>query len=125
LALAYLGDAVFSLYVRERLVAAERGKVRVLNDVAAQIVRATAQAQALGAILPLLTLEEADIARRGRNTKSTAPKSASVQEYRRSTGFECLLGWLYWQQDRARLSFLLDKAFGLLIENLRESVTSQ
>jgi ribonuclease-3 family protein len=123
LVLAYLGDAVFSLYVRERLAAAERGKVRVLNDVCAQIVCASAQAQALDGIFPLLTPQEATIVRRGRNTKSSAPKSATMREYRQSTGFECLLGWLYWREDGGRLYFLLDRVFCLLLENLRKRVT--
>ena len=123
LVLAYLGDAVFSLYVRERLAAAERGKVRVLNDVSAKIVCAPAQARALDGILPLLTPQEATVVRRGRNTKSSAPKSATIREYRQSTGFECLLGWLYWREEDGRLYFLLDRAFCLLLENLRERVT--
>ncbi|MDR2005962.1 MAG: ribonuclease III [Acidaminococcales bacterium] len=120
LVLAYLGDAVFSLCVRERLAAAERGKVRVLNDVGAQIVCAAAQASALEEILPLLTPEETAVVRRGRNAKSSVPKNATLHEYRQSTGFECLLGWLHWRGDSGRLCFLLDRAFCFLIENLRK-----
>ncbi|MDR3349382.1 MAG: ribonuclease III [Acidaminococcales bacterium] len=120
LVLAYIGDAVFSLYVRERLAAAERGKVRVLNDVGAQIVCAAAQASALDEIWPLLVPEEAAVVRRGSNAKSSAPKNATVREYRQSTGFECLLGWLHWRGDSGRLCLLMDKAFCFLVENLRK-----
>lgn len=118
LALAYLGDAVFSHYVRERLILLEPNKVRVLNDVGAQLVSAVMQAQALDFLQPLLSEAEADIVRRGRNTKSSVPKSASVQEYRKSTGFECLLGWLYWHDEQERLNFLLQQAFTHLADLL-------
>lgn len=114
LVLAYLGDAAFSFYVRKRLVAAEASKVHVLNDVSAKMVSAVMQAKALQGMIECLTPEEEDVVRRGRNTKSAVPKSASVSEYRSSTGFECLLGWLVWKDDLARLDFLLDKSFLLI-----------
>lgn len=120
LVLAYLGDSLFSLYVRQRLVELERSKVRVLNDVGAALVSAVMQSQALDEMQALLTEQEADIVRRGRNTKSAVPKSASMQEYRKSTGFECLLGWLYWHEKRARLDFLMEKTFSFLVGQLLE-----
>jgi len=111
LVLAYLGDAAFSFYVKKRLVAVEGNKVHVLNDVSAKMVSAVMQAKALRSLTEYLTEKELDIVRRGRNTKSAVPKSASVSEYRSSTGFECLLGWLCWQDDLVRLEFLLDRSF--------------
>ena len=118
LVLAYLGDALFSCYVREKLVLFEPNKVRVINDVGAQLVSAVMQAQALDYLQTLLNEQEADIVRRGRNTKSSVPKSASVQEYRKSTGFECLFGWLYWHDEKERLSFLMEQAFTHLTDLL-------
>jgi ribonuclease-3 family protein len=115
LALAYIGDAVFNLYVRARLLAAGKNKVRVLHGVAAALVSAAEQADALAEIMPLLTAAEADVVRRGRNSKATVPKSASMGEYRQSTGFECLLGWLYWRKDSDRLDALLTTAFDFLV----------
>ncbi len=120
LVLAYLGDSIFTFYVRERLVLHQRNKVQVLNDVSSMCVSAVMQAKALDSINALLQEEELDIVRRGRNTKSSVPKSASVAEYRKSTGFECLLGWLYWKDDNQRLDFLMDRAFLAIMEKLGE-----
>lgn len=116
---AYLGDALYTLYVRERLVKEENNKVRVLNDVSAGIVSAVMQAKASDALLELLTEEEHDILRRGRNTKSSVPKSASVAEYRKSTGFECLLGWLHGSGQDERMYILMDKALDFSLEYLK------
>lgn len=118
LVLAYIGDAIFSLYVRERLYLLEKNKVRVLNDIGALLVSAVMQAQAIDHLQNELTDAETDIVRRGRNTKSSVPKSASINEYRKSTGFECLIGWLHWLEEKERLDFLLDKAFAFLIKQL-------
>lgn len=111
LVLAYLGDAAFSFYVKKRLVATQINKVQILNDVSAKMVSAVMQAKAVQGLTEVLTLEELDVVRRGRNTKSAVPKSASVSQYRSSTGFECLLGWLCWRGDLERLDFLMDKSF--------------
>lgn len=118
LVLAYLGDTIFSLYVRKRLVAVEKNKVQVINDISAFCVSAVMQAKALDAIMEDLNEEEIDIVRKGRNTKSAVPKSASVSEYRKSTGFEMLLGWLYWCESKERLYLLEDKAFTFMINFL-------
>lgn len=84
--LAYIGDVVFSLYVRLRLLPTS-GQVRVIHDLGSKMVSAVMQAKAMEALLPELTEEETYIAKRGRNTKSSVPKSASVHEYRMGTGF--------------------------------------
>ncbi len=118
LVLAWLGDGTFSLYVRKRLLAAETNKVRVLNDVSAAMVSAVMQAKALQALLPELTEAEHDMVRRGRNTKSAVPKSASMGEYRQSTGFECLLGWLCWQGQEKRLDKIMGDAFAVIIRHM-------
>ena len=80
--LAYIGDAVFSLYVRRRLLPVS-SHVQVLHDLAARMVSAVMQARAMDALEGDLTEEEKPDRRRGRNTKSTVPKSASVRNIAR------------------------------------------
>ena len=108
--LAYVGDAVFSLAVRVMLTMREQDRVGVLHDVGARFVSARLQAKAYEALVPYLTEEEADIARRARNAKSTVPKSASVSEYRHSTALEALVGWLYLSGRQERLMTLMEAA---------------
>ncbi len=94
--LAFVGDAVYTLCVRQRLALSSGEKTGALNRRAAEKVSAHGQSEALVRILPLLTEEEADIFRRGRNAKKpTKSKNASAGEYARSTGFEALIGYLY------------------------------
>ncbi len=114
LVLAYIGDAYFTLYVRTRLLGYEQNKVRVLHTFDAKIVSAVMQSKAIKALEAELTPEEADVLRRGRNAKSTVPKSASISEYRYATGFEALVGYLYLQKQQDRLSEIVDKAFVII-----------
>ncbi len=109
-ALAYLGDAVFELQVRLRLVRSGQYNLRGMHRAAVDTVRAGAQAQALAKLRPVLTAAEADVVRMGRNAKTSVPRSASVVEYRLSTGFEALLGYLYLRGESQRLEELLDLA---------------
>ena len=113
--LAYIGDAVFSLYVRMRLLPVS-SHVQVLHDLASRMVSAVMQAKAMDDMeeAGILTEEEAQIARRGRNTKSTVPKSASVREYRQGTAFEALMGYLYLTDRKDRLQELMDRSFELI-----------
>ncbi len=114
LVLAYVGDAYFTLYVRTRLLGYEQNKVRVLHTFDAKMVSAVMQSKAVKALEAELSPEETDIVRRGRNAKSTVPKSASIAEYRYATGFEALVGYLYLQKKQDRLSEIVDKAFGII-----------
>ncbi|SMD14195.1 Mini-ribonuclease 3 [Sporomusa malonica] len=114
LVLAYVGDAYFTLYVRTRLLGYEQNKVRVLHTFDAKMVSAVMQSKAVKALEDQLTPEEADIIRRGRNAKSTVPKSASIAEYRYATGFEALVGYLYLRKKHDRLSEIVDKAFVII-----------
>jgi len=111
LVLAYIGDAVFDLFIRMRLLDFEQNKVRILHDYDAVIVSATMQSLAFQAIEANLTETEKSIVRRGRNAKSTVPKSATVRDYRYSTGFEALLGNLYLTKQQARLEEISELAF--------------
>ena len=107
-ALAFVGDTVYSLYVRERLALSGCSKVSQLQRVAAQVVSAKGQSEFLDKLLPLFTEEEAEIFRRGKNAKkATKSKSASSLEYNRSTGLEAVLGYLYLTGQEARIKALL------------------
>lgn len=109
LALAFVGDAVLSLLVRARLVESSRLPPNGLHQAANRYVSAHAQSLELSLIEPLLAPEELDMLRRGRNaSKATVAKHATPQEYRASTGLECLLGWLYLQGRMARVQELFD-----------------
>lgn len=107
-ALAFVGDTVYSLYVRERLALSGCGKVAQLQKVAAQVVSAKGQSEFLDKLLPLFTEEEEAIFRRGRNAKKgSKSKSASALEYNRSTGFEAVVGYLYLTGNEERLQEIL------------------
>jgi ribonuclease-3 family protein len=100
---AYVGDAVFELYVRLHLVDQGLVKVDKLHGKASSLVNAVAQADFLHQLEDSLTVEERNIVRRGRNTKSHVPKNVGVSEYRLSTGFEALLGYLFLSGEKKRL----------------------
>ena len=109
--LAFLGDAVYSLYVRERLTVENGGKAADLQRVASKVVSAQGQSEFLDKVMPLFTETEGDIFRRGRNAKKGAKsKSASSLEYNRSTGFEAVLGFLYLTGNDARIKELLGQS---------------
>lgn len=110
--LAYIGDAVFELLVRQYLIAQPNHRLHHLHKAATSIVSAKAQCALLFRLAPLLTEEEADIVRRGRNAKSgNPPKNADPQEYRHATALECLFGYLYYHQRSGRIQELLEIAF--------------
>ena len=103
-ALAYLGDSVIELLVREHLVNMNITSSGGLNSKSLEFVKAGAQAQAMRSILPLLTSEEEAIFKRGRNKAGgNVPKSATVSEYRAATGMETLFGYLHLKGDRERI----------------------
>ena len=102
-ALAYFGDAVIEIFVRERLVLEGHASSKALNASARRFVSAPAQAAAMARLQPHLTEEEASIFRRGRNIGHTAkPKNATVAEYRTATGMEALFGYLHLHGETAR-----------------------
>lgn len=106
--LAFVGDAVYSLYVREKLVLSTDFKTGTLQKLSSRQVSAKGQSELIERLLPALTEEEADIFRRGRNAKkSTRSRHASVGEYNRSTGFEALIGYLYLTGRHERIEELL------------------
>ncbi|MDR3344493.1 MAG: ribonuclease III [Oscillospiraceae bacterium] len=102
-ALAFVGDAVYSLLVREALAKAGSRPSKALHSLAVRDVCAAAQSRVYNTLLPLLSAEETAVMRRGRNSHCGAPpKSASRVEYQESTGVECLFGWLWLTGREAR-----------------------
>ncbi|MBQ7724804.1 MAG: ribonuclease III [Lachnospiraceae bacterium] len=113
LSLAFLGDAVFSLFMREHVMKAGNMSARKLHDRTVKLVSANAQEKAILQIIEekMLSDEETDVYRRGENAKvDTHAKNASLITYHRATGFECLIGWLYLKEEQERIEELLTKA---------------
>lgn len=105
---AYVGDAVYELYIRKKLVEETNMKPHKLHIEAIKYVRAKSQAEKLEKIYENLTDEEKDIVRRARNTQNHhLPKNSNVQEYMYSTAFEALIGYLYLMNRFNRLDELL------------------
>lgn len=120
LSLAYLGDTVYDLYIRSYLVHRCPMTTNELHRQASLRVCAAAQAAAFGKIEGMLTQEEADIFRRGRNAHSTTvPKNASVSDYRIATGLETLFGWLFSRGEDDRIDTLMSI---ILTENKENEV---
>ena len=96
LTLAYIGDAIYELVIRTILVEKGNTQVNKLHQRASKLVKASAQSEIVEKLKPYLTEEEMGIFKRGRNAKSfTMAKNASMSDYRRATGFEALMGYLY------------------------------
>ena len=113
LGLAHLGDAVYELMVRSWLCLHGKATNKGLHKAAITYVSAPAQAQMTEKILPILTQEEQDVFRRGRNSHTAAvPKGASVGQYHTATALEALFGWLYLRGETDRLNEL----FSLMME---------
>lgn len=112
LTLAYIGDAVYELYIRTMIMAQEPDRsVHKLHLMSTGYVRAHAQSELVHKITPYLMEEELDIIRRGRNSKSASvPKNADIIEYRIATGFESLVGYLYLMGKNKRLVEILGYA---------------
>lgn len=107
---AYIGDAVYELYIRNKLINETNLKPHKLHIEAIRYVKAKSQAEKLSEIYESLTDEEKDIVRRGRNTQNHhLPKNSNVQEYMYATAFEALIGYLYLTKQHTRLKEILDK----------------
>ena len=102
--LAYMGDAVFELYVRKMLIAQGSRPVDALNKLARRYVSATAQSAMYHHIEPYLTDQELAVMKRGRNLHSySKAKNAGTSEYRHATGLETLFGYLFVSEQHERL----------------------
>ena len=108
--LAFVGDAVYSLYIREKLTFISDSKAGQLNKLATNEVNAKAQADFINNIMELLTDDELGVFKRARNAKKgTKAKHATVTDYNLATGFEAVLGYLYLTGNYDRLNFILNK----------------
>ena len=117
LSLAFVGDAVYTLYARSKVIQHSDAKNGALHTEATKLVKASGQAEIADAILGLLNEEEMGVFKRARNSKThSVAKNASIGDYKKATGFEALVGFLYLTGQEERLKFLI---------NERESVCQQ
>lgn len=115
LTLAFTGDAVFSLFIREMLVKDANRPVGELHKLSVGWVKASAQAKGMKKILPLLNEKETEVFKRGRNAHTShTPKNQSVCDYHYATGFEALVGYLYLKDETDRLEFLLNEVIKVI-----------
>lgn len=108
---AYLGDAVYELYIRNKQIEKSNEKVDILQKNKLNYVTAKAQAEILNNLINnnKLTKEELDIVKRGRNYKrNTHPKNTDIITYKMATGFEALIGYLYYNKKQERLKQILE-----------------
>ena len=118
--LAFVGDAVHTLYVREHICKHHVGKPNDLHALATRYIKASGQSDMVEKLLPLLNADELDVFRRARNYKTNnIAKNAKVTDYKRATGFEAVLGYLYLVGDLDRLNEILKLVVGELDENWR------
>ena len=119
LALAYIGDGVYELFVRTRIIEEhENLPANKLHKKTVQYVKAHAQSNSIDAMLEHMTDDETAVYKRGRNAKSnTVPKNANMTEYRRETGFEALIGFLYLSGETERLDTLMNIAYENALDN--------
>lgn len=112
LTLAYIGDAVYDLIIRTAVVERGNKAANLLHRHTIKYVNAGAQAALAEALLPVLTPEELAVYKRGRNAKShTAAKNASIEDYRKATGMEALIGYLYVSDQFDRILELVTTGF--------------
>lgn len=113
LTLAYIGDGIYELIIRTVLVKKGNCQVNKLHGQASELVKASAQSDIMGVIQPMLTEEELAVYKRGRNAKSpTMAKHATMTDYRRATGFEALMGYLYLTENYSRMLELIRAGIG-------------
>ncbi|MDO5707126.1 MAG: Mini-ribonuclease 3 [Andreesenia angusta] len=110
LKLAYIGDAVYEVYIRRFLLENSNENMGKIHKKSTKYVSAKAQSDIVFFLDSLLTDEEKSIIRRGRNTKSnTVPKNANIQDYKYATGFEALIGYLYLNDRIERIEELMNE----------------
>lgn len=108
LALAYIGDGIYELFIRTIVISQGNCQPEKLHKRCSRLVKAEKQSQMMEFIEPSLTEEEHSIYKRGRNAKSyTMAKNASMSDYRRATGFEALMGYLYLSDQMERMIDLI------------------
>ena len=115
LTLAYIGDAVYELKIRDYLLTQKYVKVNDLHKHAINYTSATNQAKAVDYLMPSLSEEEIEYYKRGRNSGGThKPKNSSLNEYRKATGFEAVLGFLYLSEQTERLEEIINESISVI-----------
>jgi len=111
--LAFVGDAVYSLYIRHWIVLTDNSKVKDLHSHVTNFVKASGQSNFIEKLLPLFNEDEMSVFKRGRNYKTiSTAKNASVIDYKRATGLEAVFGYLYLSGQRDRLNEILSMSIG-------------
>ncbi len=122
LTLAYIGDSIYDLMIKSLVINDGNKQVQKLHKETSSMVQASAQSQMMRALQPMLTEEEHVVYKRGRNAKSVSPaKNQSITDYRRATGFEALMGYLYLKREFTRMVDLVKAG----LQSLREEIEIQ
>ena len=117
--LAYIGDAVYELYIREYLVKNSRETANILHRKSIKYVSAKAQEYIVNYLYYILTEEEINVYKRGRNADAnTVPKNTDINIYKKATGFECMVGYLYITKQKKRLDDLMRESIRLISERV-------
>lgn len=113
--LAYAGDAVYELLVRSYILRKYEFNVNLMHKETVNFVKASAQADFVKRLDPILTEEERRIVKRGRNAKvNTSAKNQDIIDYRYATGFEALIGYLYLKEEQERILYLFDEILKMI-----------
>lgn len=108
LTLAYIGDSVYDVIIKTMIISQGNKQVKKMHQETSHLVQASAQSEMMRELQLILTEEEHAVYKRGRNAKSVSPaKNQSVIDYRRATGFEALIGWLYLKNNWERIMELI------------------
>lgn len=119
--LAFVGDAVFSLYIRQKIVITESLKANEEHRLTTNFVKASGQSQIIKEIENVLTDSEMRLYKRARNYKTNnIAKNAKVIDYKRATGFEALLGYLYLTENNDRLTELMALGYNVILSNQKK-----
>lgn len=114
---AYVGDALYEIYIRQYIVSKYKVKVNNMHKNSTKFVKASAQAEIVHALTEFFTEDEWKIIKKGRNHKtSTVAKNASITDYRYATGYECLLGYLFLTKQHDRVEEIVIESIKV-IEN--------
>ncbi|GAB6992514.1 Mini-ribonuclease 3 [Paenibacillus pini] len=114
--LAYIGDAIYEVAIRQYLISKANLRPNQLHRTATGLVSAKAQSMIITELDAVLTEEEREVVRQGRNAKSgSTPKNADVLEYRHATALECLVGYLYYTNQQERMAELIGKGIEFMI----------
>ena len=118
-ALAYIGDGIYELIIRTIIVEQGSRAANQLHKIVTKFVNATTQANLAEAIWEILTEEEQAVYKRGRNAKvNTSAKNALITDYRKATGLEALMGYLYLKEEKERMLFLVKEGLHKLDANI-------